>query len=298
MLDRIARHWGTTAAEREAIFPGDSPEDGGAYSLWRGNDVEAPAARVFGWLCQLRVAPYSYDWIDNGGRPSPQTRDPELERLERGQVFMRIFVLESFEPGVQLTLATPAGSRGARLFGGVRVTYWARAASAERTRLLAKLRVTPERGAFGSVMARILPWGDLVMMRRQLLNLKALAEGRAPLRGPALAPASRLAARREARAVRAVLGRDAQIVAQRELQRRRNRRTLAATLASGERVVVKYYWRSQLVALEAERLRAANERIAIDTPRLIGCMRHHLIQSCVDGEALDAFAKRTPREER
>jgi hypothetical protein len=29
----------------------------------------------------------------------------------------------------------------------------------------------------GALMRQLLPWGDLVMMRRQLLNLKALAEG-------------------------------------------------------------------------------------------------------------------------
>ena len=58
----------------------------------------------------------------------------------------------------------------------MRVTYWARAQGPERTRLLAKLRVVPQRGLFGRAMRVLLPWGDLVMMRRQLLNLKALAE--------------------------------------------------------------------------------------------------------------------------
>lgn len=176
MLARLAHHWGTTPAEREAVFPGDTAGDAFATYLWRGVDVEAPAARVFRWLCQLRVAPYSYDWIDNGGRRSPRTLDPQLEQLAIGQRFMRIFVLESFEPGVQLTLVTPVGSRGARLFGVVRITYWARAVSADRTRLLAKLRVVPGSGPFGRAMSVCLPWGDLAMMRRQLLNLKALAE--------------------------------------------------------------------------------------------------------------------------
>jgi hypothetical protein len=131
---------------------------------------------VFRWLCQLRVAPYSYDWIDNGGRRSPRELDPELERLERRQRFMQIFELEDFEPGVHVTLATPVGSKGARLFGVVRVTYWARAEAADRTRLLVKLRVVPASGPWGRAMRAFLPWGDLLMMRRQLLNLKALAE--------------------------------------------------------------------------------------------------------------------------
>jgi hypothetical protein len=179
----IARHWGTTAAERASAFPGDAGSDAGAERLWRGVDVAAPHEIVFRWLCQLRVAPYSYDWIDNGGRRSPRTLDPELEKLARGQRFMRIFELEEFEPGVHVTLVTPAGSRGARLFGIVRATYWSRAEGPDRTRLLVKLRVTPARGAWGRAMRSLLPWGDLVMMRRQLLNLKSLAERTARTRG-------------------------------------------------------------------------------------------------------------------
>lgn len=174
---RLARHWGTHAGEREGAFPDDRPEDREADLLWRGVDVAAPASAVFAWLCQLRVAPYSYDWIDNGGRPSPRRLDPSLQHLAVGQRFMRIFVLEAFAPGVHLTLATPAGSRGARLFGRVRVTYWARPVSERESRLLAKLRVVPAPGWWGTAMGAVLPWGDLVMMRRQLLNLKALAEG-------------------------------------------------------------------------------------------------------------------------
>jgi hypothetical protein len=173
----VARHWGTTDAERALAFPGDRPEDADGDLLWRGVGVAAPAAVVFRWLCQLRVAPYSYDWIDNGGRRSPRALTPGLEALERGQRFMQIFRLEDFTPGAHVTLETPAGSRGARLFGRVRVTYWARAEAVGRTRLLVKLRVVPARGLWGRALRRLLPWGDLLMLRRQLLNLKALAEG-------------------------------------------------------------------------------------------------------------------------
>jgi hypothetical protein len=171
----VAITWGTTAAERATPFPGDLPGDPERDVLWRGVDVAAPAALVFRWLCQMRVAPYSYDWIDNRGRRSPQTLTPGLDRLAIGQDVM-IFRLVAFEPGASLTMETPPGSSGERLFGHVHMTYWARAVDDRRTRLLVKIHVRPARGPFGAFMRWFLPWGDLVMMRRQLLNFRRLAE--------------------------------------------------------------------------------------------------------------------------
>ena len=78
-----------------------------------------PAARCFRWLCQLRVAPYSYDWIDNRGRRSPQELTPGLDQLEVGQTFMSFFVLRSFTPGRELTLGTREGSPGESIFGQI-----------------------------------------------------------------------------------------------------------------------------------------------------------------------------------
>lgn len=141
--------------------------------------MDASPEIVFRWLCQLRVAPYSYDWIDNRGRASPPALTPGLDDLAVGQSVMEIFRLESFETPVHLTLSTPAGGRGEGLFGPIRVTYWARPESDARVRLLVKLRLGPAHGVFSRVARTLLAWGDLVMMRRQLLNLKALAEGRA-----------------------------------------------------------------------------------------------------------------------
>lgn len=180
----VAFTWGSTPDERAGPFPGEPPDASARIALWRGVDVEAPPPVVFRWLCQLRVAPYSYDWIDNLGRTSPRVLLPGLEALEIGQRFMTIFRLVAFEPEASITLETPARSGGARLFGTTRVTYWCRPAGGRdtdgaapaRTRLLAKLWVLPPPGLLGVLVRRGLPWGDLVMMRRQLLNLRSLAE--------------------------------------------------------------------------------------------------------------------------
>jgi hypothetical protein len=175
----LSHNWGATREECALPFPDDTAEDAGADCLYRGVSVAAAPAIVFRWLCQLRVAPYSYDWIDNRGRQSPRTLTPGLEALERGQTFMEIFRLEHFVTDEHVTLVTPTGGRGARLFGHVRVTYWAQRAPAGGTRLLVKLRVHQAPGLWGRLASALLPSGDLIMMRRQLLNLKARAEASA-----------------------------------------------------------------------------------------------------------------------
>jgi hypothetical protein len=181
----VAHTWGTTAAERSLTFACDRllPEADDAY--FRAVDVRAAPAVLFRWLCQLRVAPYSYDLIDNLGRRSPQVLTPGLELLEVGQRVMTIFDLVEFEPDRQLTLRV---RQGRRLFGDVAVTYLIvsdvrhdedhpdGSARQEGCRLIAKVLVCHPSGPSHALSRVGLPWGDLIMMRRQLLNLKALAE--------------------------------------------------------------------------------------------------------------------------
>ena len=142
---------------------------------WRAVDVDAPAALVFRWVCQLRAAPYSYDLIDNFGRRSPRRLVPGLGTLEVGQRFMTIFVLASFEDRSSVTIET-----GGRFVGHVACTYRVAARGPETSRLVVKLLAAAPGGPFHAltrnVLRALLPVGDLVMMRKQLLNLKALAE--------------------------------------------------------------------------------------------------------------------------
>ncbi len=165
-------HWGSTAAERAEPFPCDhllaAPND----TLFRAVDVDAPAETTFRWLCQLRAAPYSYDKLDNFGRRSPQTLTPGLEQLAVGQRVQTIFKLVDFEPGRSLTIWSSG-----RIFGRVACTYRADPVDAGRSRIVVKLLTSYPPGALHlRLLRKLLPLGDLVMMRRQLLNLKGLAE--------------------------------------------------------------------------------------------------------------------------
>jgi hypothetical protein len=132
----------------------------GAVRADRAISIAAAPPIVFAWLCQLRIAPYSYDILDNFGRRSPRERDPELLHLEIGQRFMTLFALESFAADEQITL----------LAKGAAVTYSVRPDGAGSRLHVRVLFCRP------TLLARLLVLGDLVMMRKQLITLKSLAE--------------------------------------------------------------------------------------------------------------------------
>ena len=188
----VVYNWGTSVEERSRTFPCDVLLPEPDEEMYRAVDVDAPRETLFRWLCQLRLAPYSYDRIDNFGRQSPQRLVPGIDELEAGQEFMRIFRLESFEPGYSITLRSkskrPADSA---------ITYVADelpsvgsptapvppsgpGAAQPCSRLLVKYSVSYFPPLIAGPMKLILPPGDLVMMRKQLLELKRLAEGLSP----------------------------------------------------------------------------------------------------------------------
>ena len=144
--------------------------------MFRGVTINASAQVLFRWLCQLRVAPYSYDRIDNGGRQSPQQLTPGLDDLAVGQDVLTIFVLADFERDRHFTIRTKLKSKASRIYGDFAFSYFIIPVSPNTCRLLVKLIAKYPAGLKGKVIQSLLPWGDLIMMRRQLLNFKRLAE--------------------------------------------------------------------------------------------------------------------------
>ena len=163
----IGDRWGVTDAEVARRYPCDDIVQAPTLQAWRGVTVRAPADRVWPWVTQIRLAPYSYDWIDNLGRRSPR----ELRGLPEpraGEPFTAAF---GGRPGRPHPLGR-AGRAAHRPDHGHRDVLRPRPRRrGPTTRLLLKI-AAPGRRA----MNRLLCVGDLVMARRQLRTLARLAE--------------------------------------------------------------------------------------------------------------------------
>ncbi|MEO3748613.1 polyketide cyclase [Plantactinospora sp. B5E13] len=146
-------------------YPCDDFVAAPTLQAWRGVRVDAPTTAVWPWVAQVRLAPYSYDWIDNLGRRSPR-RLAGLPEPTAGEPFTAVAGraqgrILSVAPGQQLT---------GEIMGAV-MSYLLVPVEDHLTRLLLKVVMRTNR-----LVALGLCVGDLVMARRQLLNLKRLAE--------------------------------------------------------------------------------------------------------------------------
>jgi hypothetical protein len=161
----IGDRWGVTDSDIARRYPCDDFVDSPELQAWRGVRVAAPAEVVWPWVAQVRLAPYAYDWIDNLGRRSPRylvgLSDPEAGEAFTTAGGRKLGRIVSVEPGSQLT---------ASIMGGF-MSYVLVSDERDATRLLLKVVMRTSRLA-----AVALSVGDLIMARRQLLNLKQLAE--------------------------------------------------------------------------------------------------------------------------
>lgn len=160
----IADRWGVTAAEVARRYPCDDHLAAPTLAAWRGVTVAAGPEQVWPWVAQLRLAPYSYDWIDNLGRRSPRTLRG-LPDPAPGEAF----TAAAGQP-VGRVLACTANEHYTGRIAGAVMSYML-VPDGGSTRLLLKIVAAVPRA-----VAPVLSVGDLVMARRQLLNLKSLSE--------------------------------------------------------------------------------------------------------------------------
>ena len=167
--------WGSTPQERRAHFACDDLDFAHDETFHRAIDVAAAPDLVFRWLAQLRVAPYSYDWLDNFGRRSPPELIAGLDPLQAGQRMMIVFRIVAVTPGDHVTIRL-ASRLGRALMGDFAGTYRVAGTQNGTSRLVARILVKYPRGVYGRLLRALVPFADFVMFRKQLLTLRAYAE--------------------------------------------------------------------------------------------------------------------------
>ena len=161
----IGDRWGVTDAEVARSFPCDEWGTTSTLTAWRGITVNAPAEQLWPWVKQVRLAPYSYDWLDNLGRRSPQTL-VDLPEPRAGDPFTR-----AGGRSIGRVLSVDAPNQLTGRIAGTVISYVLEPTDETNTRLIMKIVANMPRS-----LAPLLSVGDLVMARRQLLNWKRLAE--------------------------------------------------------------------------------------------------------------------------
>ena len=172
-----------TALEASRLLPGDDLIRDPIASLTHAITIRCPPDQVWPWLAQMgagRAGWYSYDFIDNGGKPSAGRIIPELQLVEVGFIFPWLpgategFIVLACDQGRSLVLGAPSS--------GPPVVTWAFVLEPQpdgHARLLVRGRAS-ERYTFHGlptwVVKQIVPPGHFVMQRKQLLGIARRAE--------------------------------------------------------------------------------------------------------------------------
>jgi hypothetical protein len=171
--------WGASPDEAAAALPGDDIVADAYLQTTRAVTVNAPPSAVWPWLAQMgpkpRAGAYTYDWIERLLGIDIENRKvilPEYQQLQPGE-FMGLnskgegIRVEALEPERYLALRwLPQGSSWTFVLKPVE----------GGTRLISRNRL-PRSGLLSRLfMVAFMEPGSLVMERKMLLTIKALAE--------------------------------------------------------------------------------------------------------------------------
>lgn len=172
----LSHSWNIQINEKDLVFPCDGMglNFDSNCTFYRAITIKAHAEVIYLWLCHLRSSSCSYDLVSRSKKKFLQTNLYNQPKLKTGQTVMDIFELISFEKNIQMTLSIKPGA-GYPL-EGLLISYIILKHGGNTHRLICKAIMKYKQTLAGMIAKKILPWGDLIMMRKQMLNIKRFAE--------------------------------------------------------------------------------------------------------------------------
>jgi hypothetical protein len=187
--------WGARSEEADSWWPGDDLLEDPDIVSTRAIDIAAPPRDVWPWLVQMgshRGGAYTYDWIENLLGLDMRSADeihPEWQDLQVGDRLplgdrAPVMVVKVLDPGRSLVIASEDGN-----------WVWAFLVTPTPTgsRLVSRNRIRMP-AATGPVLLAyriVMEPGSLIMERKMLTGIAALAERRLSAPAPASTAPSR-----------------------------------------------------------------------------------------------------------
>jgi hypothetical protein len=167
---------GATDQEVSRQLPGDGVVQRADFVATRAITIHAAPGQVWPWLVQIgsgRAGWYSYDRLDNAGRPSATEIVPELQQLAAGDLVSMVagkdvgVWVKELEPGRRMLWWDQKGEYS---------WEWMLEPAEAGTRLVSRLRVTRHRWTRRMLYEVVAVNGDIIMTRKMLRGIKDRAE--------------------------------------------------------------------------------------------------------------------------
>jgi hypothetical protein len=180
--------WGATDDEVGRPLPGDEVVLDPTFDATRAITIAARPDQIWPWLLQVgvkRAGWYSYDLLDNLGRPSAREIIPALQQVAVGDV---VPLSPDGKQGVRiLALDLPRSM----MWGTLPDTTWLWVCEPQAdgtTRLITRIRSHFRWLSPSIAFSLLVEFADIWMIRKMLLNLRLRAEALAAAESPGRLP--------------------------------------------------------------------------------------------------------------
>jgi hypothetical protein len=169
--------WGATDEEVARAMPGDDVVKHPTFNATRAVTINARPEEIWPWLVQIGITRadwYSYDWLDNLGKPSARRILPQFQHVAVGDLVpispdgkqgMRV---KDFEPNQWMLWWDKKGEA---------TWYWGLYPQDDsQTRLITRVRMHYRWLSPAILFSLLVEFTDIVMMRKCMLGIKQRAE--------------------------------------------------------------------------------------------------------------------------